>query len=269
MAQKDYYQTLGIDEGADAKQIRNAYRELAFQYHPDRNRDNPEAAERMKQVNEAYAVLSDPSKRSEYDSMRQRFGGSAYGKFRNEYSEQDIFSGSDINRVFNEIAKTFGYRGVDEVFSEFYGKGYKNFEFKRPGFFAAGFLFSGFSKGKGTESKKLPLGGLGNFSRLLLEKITGVELPANGKNLYDIIRLTPHQAETGGPYAYFLKKMSKKLVVKIPAGIREGQKIRLAGMGEPGKNGGVPGNLYLKVVLYKPWQNKMKDFAKGIMKKLE
>jgi len=269
MPQKDYYKILGIDKDADAKQIRNAYRELAFKYHPDRNRENLEASERMKLLNEAYAVLSDPSKRSEYDSMRQRFGDSAYGKFRNEYSEQDIFSGSDINRVFDEIAKTFGYRGVDEIFSEFYGKGYKTFEFKRPGFFAAGFLFSGFLGGKGTGSKKLPFGSLGNFSRLLLEKISGVDLPANGRNLYDIIRLTPHQATQGGPYAYFLKKPSKKLVVKIPPGIKEGQKMRLAGMGEPGKGGGVPGNLYLKIVLYKSWQNKLKNLAKDIMKKLE
>ena len=269
MAQKDYYKTLGIDKSADAKQIRNAYRELAFQYHPDRNRENPEASERMKLVNEAYAVLSDPSKRNEYDSLRQQFGDSAYGKFRNEYSEKDIFSGSDINRVFNEIAKTFGYRGVDEIFSEFYGKGYRSFEFKRPGFFAAGFLFSGFTGDRKKRSEKLPFGGLGNFSRLLLEKISGVELPANGKNIYDIIRLTPYQAEKGGPYAYLLKKTSKKLVVKIPSGIKEGQKIRLLGMGEPGKGGGAPGNLYLKIVLYKSWQNKLKNFAKEFMKKLE
>ena len=63
MSQNDYYHILGVDQQASAKQIKDAYRKLAFQYHPDRNEKNPAAAEKMKSVNEAYAVLSDPDKR--------------------------------------------------------------------------------------------------------------------------------------------------------------------------------------------------------------
>ena len=107
MPQTDYYEILGVDKTAAPKQLKEAYRKLAFKYHPDRNKGNPQASEKMKQVNEAYAVLSDPSKKSEYDMLRQQFGSSAYSKFRSNYSEQDIFSGSDIHHVFEEMAKGF------------------------------------------------------------------------------------------------------------------------------------------------------------------
>ena len=69
MQQRDYYQILGVKEDAEPKEIKDAYRQLAFKYHPDRNKENPEASEEMKSVNEAYAVLSDTSKRQEYDSV--------------------------------------------------------------------------------------------------------------------------------------------------------------------------------------------------------
>ena len=74
MAQQDYYHTLGVEPGATAREIKDAYRKLAFKYHPDRTADRPDSAEMMKAVNEAYAVLSDPPKRRAYDGMRQRFG---------------------------------------------------------------------------------------------------------------------------------------------------------------------------------------------------
>ena len=73
--EKDYYKILGVDENAEEKQIKEAFRRLALQYHPDRNRDNPEASAIMKDLNESYAVLSDPRKRREYDSMKQIMGG--------------------------------------------------------------------------------------------------------------------------------------------------------------------------------------------------
>ena len=134
MSQNDYYQILGIDQKAGPRQIKDTYRKLAFEYHPDRNRKNPEAAEKMKRVNEAYAVLSDPAKRREYDAMRQQFGSSAYNQFRQNYSEQDIFSGSDVNQILEQMARAFGLRGFDEIFKEFYGQGYRHYEFRKPGF---------------------------------------------------------------------------------------------------------------------------------------
>ena len=71
MAQKDYYEILGVRQGAASQAIKEAYRRLAFEYHPDRNPGNGAAVERMKEINEAYAVLSNAEKRSRYDRLRQ------------------------------------------------------------------------------------------------------------------------------------------------------------------------------------------------------
>ncbi len=105
MSQNDYYQILDVDQKASSKQIKEAYRKRAFKYHPDRNRQNPDAAEKMKRINEAYAVLSDANKRREYDTLRQQFGSAAYSQFRQSYSERDIFSGSDINQILEQMAR--------------------------------------------------------------------------------------------------------------------------------------------------------------------
>ncbi len=267
MTQKDYYQILGVDKNAGSKQIKGAYRQMAFKYHPDRNKENKEASKKMKYVNEAYAVLSDQGKRREYDALRQQFGSSAYNRFRKNYSEQDIFSGSDINHVFEEMAKAFGFRSFDDIFREFYGKEYRTFEFKRPGFFAGGFVFLGpLRRGRYDRSRPSLKGKLGKLPRFVLEKIGGFELPKNGSDLNDVINLSPPQAQQGGPYAYFFKKKSKKLVVKIPPGVRDGQRIRLAGMGEDGKGGGRPGDLYLKVKIHKPLIQKIKETISNLRK---
>ncbi|MGD2029313.1 MAG: DnaJ C-terminal domain-containing protein, partial [Desulfobacterales bacterium] len=114
---------------------------------------------------------------------------------------------------------------------------------------------------------QIPLTGrLGKLSRYVLEKVSGVELPGNGAHIDDVIRLNPQQAQTGGPYAYFHKKKSKKLVVKIPPGVRDGQKIRLAGMGEDGKGGGKPGDLFLKVQIKKSLIEKIKGTISDLTK---
>ena len=91
MAQEDYYQVLGVEPEATDQTIKEAFRKLAFKYHPDRNRENAAAVEKMKQVNEAYAVLSNPAKKREYDTLKNQFGSSAYSHFRNNYSEQFHF----------------------------------------------------------------------------------------------------------------------------------------------------------------------------------
>lgn len=265
MTEQDFYKILGLAHDADARQVKDAYRERAFKYHPDQNMGNPAAAEKMKQVNEAYAVLSDPSKRREYDMLRQQYGSTAYQRFRSNYSEQDIFSGSDINQLFEEMARSFGLRGVDEIFKESYGSGYQTFKFKRPGVFAAGIIFSGLFGQPGSNRSNLSgLSGQGSTGKLFqraFRKISGVELPLNGSDLSEGIQLTARQASEGGPYAYYLKKTAKKLVVQIPPGVRDGQKIRLKGMGGQGKGGGRPGDLYLKVRIWKPWRQRVKAFA--------
>lgn len=131
--EKDYYLILGVGENATQQQVKEEYRKLALKYHPDRNRDNPEAAGRMKEINESYAVLSNPQKRSEYDRLRQLYGSSAYERFKKTHTEQDIFRGSDIYQVLEELSRAFGFRGFEEIFKEFYGPGFRTFEFRGPG----------------------------------------------------------------------------------------------------------------------------------------
>ena len=173
--QKDYYEILGVEKGASPKKIKEAYRKVAFQYHPDRNRENPSAAEKMKEINEAYAVLSDPKKRNDYDRFHEQYGPDGYDRFKQSYSEQDIFRGSDINQIFEEMARAFGFRGFEEVFKESYGQRYQSFEFRRPGVFGKGFIFFGPAFGKSNQ-QEIPIsseifpGFLGKLTHYLLKK---------------------------------------------------------------------------------------------------
>lgn len=261
MSTQDYYQILGVDRKADAKTIKNAYRELAFKYHPDRNEKDPASADMMKMINEAYAVLSNENKRNEYNAMRSRFGENAHGQFRSAYTEQDIFKGSDVHQIFEEMARSFGLRGVDSIFSDFYGSGYQRFEFKRHGLHGKGFIYrGGFGKRRGKSMAGGLPQGMGRFATYLFQKATGLSLPQMGEDIHDAIYLAPELAESGGPFAYDHQRRSKKLVVNIPAGTKDGQQIRLTQMGAIGKNGGPAGDLYLKVKMKKPILAKVKDF---------
>jgi len=265
MGTQDYYQILGVSRDAEEKPIKDAYRELAFKYHPDRNQDDPEAVNRMKAVNEAYAVLSHPDKRREYDAMRQQFGTSAHSQFRQQYSDQDIFSGSDIFRIFEEMTRMHGFRRSEDVFREFYGPGYRSFSGRRPGMLFKGFVFTGRGPGggRGRGGPALSGGrGFGRLARHMMERLTGVTLPQTGEDTEDVIRLTLEKARQGGPYAYYYRRQKKKLVVKVPPGVRLGQRIRLAGLGGQGRGGGPPGDLYLRVEIARPllaqWRERLK-----------
>ena len=267
MSPDDYYQILEVDQTASARQIKEAYRKLAFKYHPDRNSKNPAAAEKMKGLNEAYAVLSDPVKRREYDTLRQHYGSSAYSQFRQNYTEQDIFSGSDINQILEQMARAFGLRGFDEIFKEFYGQGYQHYEFRKPGFFAKTYYFSGPRQARGMNYAGFPLrGSVGKLTRFFLKKFSGIELPENGVDIFDTISLSPEHARRGGPYAYYLRQKDKKLIIKIPPGIKHHQSIRLANMGTNGKAGGKSGDLFIKIRIRKPLLQSLKDFLLKISK---
>jgi DnaJ-class molecular chaperone len=267
MEQKDYYQILGVGRDASAKEIKDAYRELAFKFHPDRNKEDPGQAETMKAVNEAYAVLSNAEKRRDYDRLRDAYGSSAYNQFRKSYTEKDIFSGSDILGIFEELTRSFGLRGYDEIFREFYGPGYQKFEFRKPGLFVKGYVFSGRLGEERENVLQFPfLKNIGRLPRYFLQKLIGSELPTDGTDIEDVIELSAEQAQQGGPYAYYHRKKSKKLVVRIPSGVREGQRIRLRSMGEDGKSGGKAGDLYLKVHIKKPLLQKAKDFLSDLWK---
>jgi len=274
MEQKDYYSILGLDKNATQQQIRAAYRRLAFQYHPDRNKEDPLAAERMKELNEAYAILSDPSKRREYDLLRERYGPHAYAQYRQAHSPEDIFRGSDIDQVFQEFARQFGFRDFNEIFREFYGPEYQSFEFRRPGMFGRGFVFYRTSGGRSKEpeaySSRAVIPGLssggfvGKLLKFLLKKTIGIELPEKGKDWRDKITLSPKVAQDGGEIEYLYRKWGKpkNLIVRIPAGTKEGRHIRLKGMGGPGKGGGESGDLYLRVRVETPLLQRVRNVLK-------
>jgi curved DNA-binding protein len=112
MASKDYYQSLGLGKDATLEEIKKAFRKLAVKYHPDKNSGNKEAEEKFKEINEAYAVLSDPEKKAQYD----RFGSAG---FHQRYSQEDIFRGFDVGDLFKDM----GY-GTDDIFSRIFGGGH-------------------------------------------------------------------------------------------------------------------------------------------------
>jgi DnaJ-class molecular chaperone len=269
MEQKDYYTILGLAKDASSKKIKEAYRKLALQYHPDRNHD-PSAASKMKDLNEAYAVLSDPRKRKEYDSMQEQFGASAYGRFRQSHSEHDIFRGSDIGQVFEEISRIFGFRSSDEIFQQFYGPGYRTFEFRRPGFSGKAFVYYGRPRARTPEGgSEFQLGGpLGRLLRYTLKKQWGFELPEKGKDRKDSITISPDLARSGGKIEYTSRPEAREFLVNIPPGISEGRKIRLRGMGEKGKGGGTDGDLYLTVKVKKPLKEAVLDGVSVLISKI-
>ncbi len=263
MEQKDFYEILGVERKAEQAEIRSAYRKLAFAHHPDRNRENPGVAEKMKEINEAYAVLSDPEKRSQYDLLRRSYGASASSRFRQTYSEQDIFRGSDIQQIFEELSRAFGLRGFHDIFKESYGAQYQSFEFKRPGVFGSVFV-SGSGK-RQANAQAFPGGK--HILRLIrygLKKKWGIELPEPGRDLHDVITLSPALARSGGKINYTCRKNMRDLLVTIPPNIRPGQKIRLKEMGEEGKGGAKAGDLYVLVRIRNPWLQKTMDFFKWI-----
>jgi len=267
MREKDYYEILGVNSHSTQQEIKGAYRKLAFQYHPDRNKENSSAVEKMKEINEAYAVLSDSRKRKDYDVLREQYGSYGYDRFKQSYSQEDIFRGSDINQIFEEMAKAFGFRGFDEVFRESYGQGYRTFEFRRPGVFGRGFIFFGPGLGR-KKHEGIPVspevlpGVAGKLVRYLLKRTFGIREPVRGKDLEDVIYLHSQRALEGGKGKYLHRKRSKELMVTIPPGIKEGQKIRLRGMGKEGKDGGEAGDLYLHVKIRKPLLGRMRQLLK-------
>jgi curved DNA-binding protein len=216
MAQ-DYYKTLGIDKSATAADIKKAYRKLAIKYHPDKTKGDKVLEDKFKAISEAYAVLSDPEKRKQYDTY-----GSA--DFQQKFSQEDIFRNFDLG----DILKEFGFGG---------GGG-----FNRSGGFSSAF------KQGGGRSSFSGMGGNPFFQNAGAGGGYGRRAPAKGKDLEYEIPLTLDELLNGGGKTITISQdgQTKAIEVKIPKGLTQGKKIRLAGKGESGANGGPAGNLYIK-----------------------
>jgi curved DNA-binding protein len=225
VAEKDYYNTLGVAKNATPDVIKKQYRKLAMQYHPDQNKEDKQAEEKFKRINEAYAVLSDPKKRKQYDTF-----GSA--RFHQRFSQEDIFQGFDIG----DILKDFGFT-TDDVFGSMFGRG-------RRGCGKTGRQqHSPFGAGQGFDFQDI-------FSQTGHQGF-GAQQPAKGQDRTTDLKVTLEEAARGARKSVTLSSAGKRqsLTVTIPAGIRDGNKLRLSGKGDPGHPGTPAGDLYLVVRL--------------------
>jgi molecular chaperone DnaJ len=261
---KDYYQILGVSENASEPEIKSAYRRLAFKYHPDTNPGNERAAEaKFKRINEAYCVLGDKVKRRQYDAARrgQPLGSSYGGGYQGfPYSQQDLFRGmfsgqatfSELERMFAQAGLRFDQDFVRRVF--FGGKGFTFYSFTGPGG-VSDYEPSGVASGKPGLMERAFSRVMVKLGRFVLKRVFGLqyEEPKSRKSLDKHLGLEINQAEAiaGGemPIAYRRGRKKTKLMVKVPAGVKTGTRIRLKGMGLS-KNG-KSGDLYLNVKVKK------------------
>ena len=220
----DYYKILGVSKNASQEEIKKAYRKLALQYHPDKNKGNKAAEEKFKEINEAYAVLSDKEKRQQYD----RFGSTG---FHQRFSQEDIFRNFDLGDLF----KDSGF-GTEDILSQIFGKAAR----RRNPF-----------KGSYTGSFD-PRAQQGGFH---FEDIFGQQGPSpwaktapRKKPQEHELTITLEDAAKGAQKEISIQKgaQTRKVSIKIPAGINEGQKIRLRGKS---KEGEASEDLYLKIKL--------------------
>jgi len=212
MPGKDYYKILGVSKSSSADEIKKAYRKMALKYHPDRNQGDKQAEAKFKEVSEAYAVLSDPEKKKQYDM----FGSEG---FTRRYSQEDIFRDFDVGSIFKEFGFGGGGRGQN-IFSQFFGGGgHTHF------------------KGGGSPYDSR----FGNFH--------GASQTRKGDDLTYELAITLEEAftTTNKVIAYQAGGQQISVSVKIPAGIAAGKKLRLRGKGQTSSNGGPNGDLYIQV----------------------
>jgi curved DNA-binding protein len=214
MAAKDYYNTLGVPRTASDKDIKAAYRKLARKFHPDVNPGDKSAEDKFKLINEAYEVLSDADKRKKYDEFGDQW----------QYADQ-------IKKAQEQAGGASGAGG-----SRFYGfrqgQGGQAYEYQQEDLDSLfGNLFGGgFKRGGGaTRTRAVPGQDIESPVEISLEEA-----------YRGTMRMVSIEQPSGAP---------KRLELKIPAGVKDGARVRFAGQGQPGMNGGEPGDLYLLVTV--------------------
>jgi molecular chaperone DnaJ len=253
----DYYKTLGVDKKATPEEIKKAYRKLARKYHPDRNPGDSEAEARFKEVSQAHDVLGDPEKRKQYDSGSGPFAaggapGGGFGGFGN--FDFDASSMGDI------LSNLFGGPG---------GGGGARRGRARPRTERGADLEANVSItfDQAISGAQVPLqvpmhttcptcrgtGAKPGTTPIVCPRCEGRGIETQGQGMFSISQPCSRCGGSGtviedpcptcqGAGAV---RTVKRLRVNIPAGVREGSRVRLAGKGEPGRNGGPPGDLYL------------------------
>jgi curved DNA-binding protein len=211
---RDYYQTLGVSKTATQDEIKSAFRKLARKYHPDTAQDKRSAEEKFKEINEAYEVLSDPEKRKKYDQYGADW---QQGGFQPPPGGGYAWEGAGGGPTDGGFEFHFGGTGFSDFFEQLFGA--------RRG------------RGRGFAGQEF------------------AEMPFQGQDVEADILVTLEEALNGSTRQIsFRRGASGKIhtyTVKIPKGVREGQRIRLAGLGESGGRGGQAGDLYLRVKLEK------------------
>ncbi len=255
MSKRDYYEVLGVNRDAGDDEIKKAYRKLAMKYHPDRNPDNKEAEEKFKEAKEAYEMLSDPQKKAAYDryghagvdpSMGAGPGAQGFeGGFADAFGDifGDLFGGGGRGGRSNV------YRGADlrynlEITLEEAARGAEK-TIRIPTVEECATCHGSGAK-PGTHPKPCPTcqghGQVRVQQGFFSIQQTCPKCHGSGKIIPDPCR------DCGGAGR---TKKQKTLEVKIPAGIDDGMRLRHAGHGEPGLNGGPPGDLYVEIHIRK------------------
>ncbi|PZU29267.1 MAG: molecular chaperone DnaJ [Actinomyces sp.] len=223
---KDFYAVLGVAKDADSAAIKKAYRNLAKKYHPDRNPDDAAAAEKFKEIGEAYAVLSDAKERQQYDAIRSMAGGGA--------------------RFTSGTGGGAG-AGFEDIFSSMFGGGGGNVRFTTSGGadpdideLLRQFGAAGGTGGFGGRRSRGPFG-FGGFG--------SQPEPVKGPDVVTSATLSLRDAVAGTTVE--LTADGRTMTVRIPAGVHNGQKIRLRGKGRPGRDGGENGDMVITITVAK------------------
>ncbi len=245
MADRDYYELLGVPRNASPDQIKSAYRKLAKKYHPDRNRGDKDAENLFKEVHEAYEVLNDPSRRRAYDQFGHagvrggagpaggaagwRPGPGGYGGARTGPGGQHVYTWSSSGGQGEEVP----IEDLEDLFSIFGGGA--------PG-------RSGPQAGGGFEDFFSRIGRRGGGRRGARHKAAAAEeAPGPSRDVEHELSLSFEQAIRGTQLDLQISRdgHAETVRVKIPAGVRDGQRIRVRGKGQPGGAGVSAGDLYI------------------------
>jgi curved DNA-binding protein len=235
---KDYYKVLGVERTASGDDIRKAFRKLARQYHPDVAKDKKTAEEKFKEINEAYEVLGDADKRKKYDELGADWkdGGARPGPGGQAYRTHTWRTGTPGAEDFE-----FGGTGFSDFFEQFFGGGGGGGRFNG-GRGRGGFAAPETEKGQDVEAVLMV-----TLEEAMKGAIRPITLRRNTQ--CPTCHGTGAQGREVCPTCFGTGQVAstENYKVKIPAGVRDGQRLRLAGQGEPGSGGGARGDLYLRV----------------------